>query len=259
MASHNDPVDRLRVASPCPTNWEQMSGDDRVRFCELCNLHVYNISRMTRKETEALITNTEGRICARLYRRSDGTIITKDCPVGLRAIRRRAAKVTGAVFATVVSLCGSIMGQKPNAKDQASCGRQVTISRKVTESQTATGVIAGTVFDPLGAVVAGARVIITDPKSGKTSETESSTDGRFQVSGLPAGIYDLTITSASFKSLELKQVTLGAKETVTLDLIVLAPEVLTGVVVVITEPSLLDKGPSNKVTFSGDMLRRLPH
>ena len=63
-----------------------MSGDDRVRFCDLCNLHVYDISRLSRKEAEALITKTEGRICARVYRRTDGTVITKDCPVGLRAM-----------------------------------------------------------------------------------------------------------------------------------------------------------------------------
>lgn len=251
-------LDHLRIASPCPANWEQMRGDERVRFCDLCNLQVYNIAQLTRKEAETLIAGTEGRICARIYRRPDGTVITKDCPVGLRAMQRRVARIAGAAFATVVSLCGSIMGQKPNARDQASCGRQVTVSRKVTDSQTAT-VIAGTVLDPLGAVVAGARVRITDPKSGKTSETESSNDGRFQVSGLPPGLYDLTITSPMFKSLELKQITLGAKETVTLDLIVLAPEVLTGDVVIITEPSLLDKGPSNKVTFSGDLIRRLPH
>jgi hypothetical protein len=251
-------LDHLRIASPCPANWEAMSGNERVRFCDLCNLQVYNIAQLTRKEAETLIAGAEGRICARIYRRPDGTVITKDCPVGLRAMRRRIATVAGAAFATVVGLCGSIMGQKPTATDKASCKQQVTISRKVTESVTATGIIAGTVSDPNGAVVAGAKVIITDPKTGKTSETESNSEGRFQVSGLPAGMYDLSTTAPGFKSLELKQVALGAKETVTFDLIVLAPEALTGVILV-TEPSLLDKGPSNKVTFSGDLIRRLPH
>jgi hypothetical protein len=70
------PLDHLHIASPCPAGWEQMTGDDRVRFCQLCNLNVYNISRMSRKEAEALIANAERRICARLYRRADGTVIT---------------------------------------------------------------------------------------------------------------------------------------------------------------------------------------
>src|SRR6266849_4080752 len=112
-------LDHLRIASPCPVGWEQMAGDDRVRFCEQCSLRVYNISAMTRNEAETLIANTEGHICARLYRRSDGTIITKDCPVGLRAIRRRVAKIAGAVFAAVMSLAGSVAGQKPASKDKS--------------------------------------------------------------------------------------------------------------------------------------------
>ena len=103
-------LDHLRIASPCPVGWEQMTGDERVRFCEQCSLRVYNISAMTRTEAEALIANTEGRICARLYRRFDGTVITKDCPVGLRAIRRRVAKVAAAVFAAIMSTCASVAG-----------------------------------------------------------------------------------------------------------------------------------------------------
>ena len=70
-------LDRLRIASPCPASWEQMTGDDRARFCELCNLQVYNIAELTAREARSLIANTEGRICARLYRRADGTVITK--------------------------------------------------------------------------------------------------------------------------------------------------------------------------------------
>ena len=147
-----NPVDRLRVASPCPAKWDQMSGDDRVRFCDLCNLHVYDISRLSSKEAEALLTKTEGRICARVYRRTDGTVITKDCPVGLRAIRRRAAKVTGAVFATITSLCSIVVGQQRSAKGKSSCQQQVTIVRKVSDSSDKGGV-AGTILDPNRAVL----------------------------------------------------------------------------------------------------------
>ena len=84
-------IDRLKVASPCPAGWGQMTGDDRVRFCDSCQLNVYNFAELTRKEAEEIIRTTEGRICGRLYRRADGSVITKDCPVGLRAVRRRVA------------------------------------------------------------------------------------------------------------------------------------------------------------------------
>src|SRR5438552_15690747 len=117
----SDRLDHLRIASPCPVGWEQMTGDDRVRCCEQCSLRDYNISAMTRTEAEALIANTEGRICARFYRRFDGTIITKDCPVGLRAIRQQAARVAGEVYTAIMSLCSNALGQKQSAKDTPSC------------------------------------------------------------------------------------------------------------------------------------------
>lgn len=72
---------QLRVASPCTADWEKMVGDDRVRYCDQCKLNVYNLSAMSLSEIEHLrVTSTAG-VCGRLYRRLDGTILTKDCPV----------------------------------------------------------------------------------------------------------------------------------------------------------------------------------
>jgi hypothetical protein len=248
-------LDHLRIASPCPAKWEQMSGDERARFCDLCNLHVYNIARLSRKEAEGLISKTDGRICARLYRRADGTIITKDCPVGLHAIRRRAAKVTGAVFATIMSLCAIVVGQKPSSKDK-SCKQQVTIARKPSDSASDKGVVAGTILDPNGAVVAGAKVIITDRKTKQSRETESNSDGHFLIAGLTRGVYDLAIKSPGFTKLEMSAVTLAEKETVSLEMVLL-PNATTVTVGIISDTPLLET-PGITI-FSGDLIRRLPH
>src|SRR5205814_4285456 len=82
-------VQQVQIASPCTASWDGMTGDDRSRFCGQCKLNVYNLSAMTEAEGEALIIEKEGKLCARIYRRYDGTVLTKDCPVGLRAVRRR--------------------------------------------------------------------------------------------------------------------------------------------------------------------------
>ncbi|HKS17205.1 MAG TPA: hypothetical protein VJU16_07820 [Planctomycetota bacterium] len=58
-----------------------MTGDDRVRYCSDCKLNVYNFSGMTRREVSELIQLEEGRLCVRFYRRKDGTLVTRDCPV----------------------------------------------------------------------------------------------------------------------------------------------------------------------------------
>jgi hypothetical protein len=103
MARFNSPLARVQVAAPCQADWNQMMGDERVRFCGQCSLNVYNLSAMTRAEAETLIARNEGRLCVKFYRRRDGSIITRNCPVGLRAIRRRVSYVAKAITSAVLS------------------------------------------------------------------------------------------------------------------------------------------------------------
>jgi hypothetical protein len=84
-------LSRLLLARPCNANWNEMIGDERVRFCGSCGKDVYNLSVLTGDEAEALIYEREGKLCARFFRRGDGTVLTADCPTGVRQRRRRGA------------------------------------------------------------------------------------------------------------------------------------------------------------------------
>jgi len=85
-------VDAIQIASPCHARWDDMHGDDRVRFCFSCRKNVYTLDGMSKREIRALFEETEGKACVRLYRRADGTVLTADCPVGLAAKARAAAR-----------------------------------------------------------------------------------------------------------------------------------------------------------------------
>ena len=91
-------VDDVRVASPCPVDWESMSGDARVRFCPRCDQHVFNLSGMRRAELEDLIREKQGQLCVRYYQRTDGAVMTRDCPEGAMRMLRRQAAVALSVF-----------------------------------------------------------------------------------------------------------------------------------------------------------------
>ncbi|HKQ76640.1 MAG TPA: hypothetical protein VJ810_23295 [Blastocatellia bacterium] len=110
MAKLTSPLDHVKIASPCPADWDQMFSfeDKRVRFCSQCNLNVYNLSDMSRHEAEDLVTKTEGRLCVRFYRKSDGSILTQNCPVGLNAIKRRLAWVAQVVLGMVLSFVSGL-------------------------------------------------------------------------------------------------------------------------------------------------------
>lgn len=103
MPATRSPLDRIKIASPCTADWRFMLGSDLVRFCGQCNKNVYNLSAMTRPQAEDLIRRMEGQLCARYYRRSDGTILTSDCPVGLRAFKQRVSRIKTAIFAVLIS------------------------------------------------------------------------------------------------------------------------------------------------------------
>lgn len=108
MARFNNPLDHVKVASPCSADWDAMIGNERSRFCGQCKLNVYNLSSMTRAEAEHLIASAEGRLCVRFYRRADGSILTENCPVGLRAVRRRMKSVARAISTAVLSFLAGV-------------------------------------------------------------------------------------------------------------------------------------------------------
>jgi len=84
-------LDSLRIASPCTADWAAMTGDDKKRFCAQCKLHVHDLSAMTSDEAMAFLRGAgEGRVCVRFHRRTDGRVLTRDCPVGLRRRLRQA-------------------------------------------------------------------------------------------------------------------------------------------------------------------------
>jgi len=197
-----NPVDRLRVASPCRASWDQMSGDDRVRFCDHCNLHVYDISRLSRKEAETLITKTEGRLCARIYRRTDGTVITRDCPVGLRAIRRHVAKLAVALFAAMLSACVTVF---PRARSSSAIQpfSKASSERELLEPAPATWAqVTGTITDPAGAVIEGATITLINQKTNQKQVTKSDKKGRYRFVVTEFGSYTMKVKAAYFQLFE---------------------------------------------------------
>jgi hypothetical protein len=100
-------LDDVRIAAPCKADWDGMLGDDHVRFCGQCEKSVYNLSSLSREEAEALLVAKEGKMCVRIFRREDGTVLTGDCPVGVKRRRRRrvaAAAVGGGMMAAAAAM-----------------------------------------------------------------------------------------------------------------------------------------------------------
>ena len=101
---HLDLVDRVRIAAPCPVQWEDLDGDGPVRHCGQCDMSVFNFTQMPRAQVQELLAAHAAsgeRLCGVLYRRTDGTFIQQDCPVGLKRLRQQARRSLARVAAAL--------------------------------------------------------------------------------------------------------------------------------------------------------------
>ena len=105
----DSPLENIRIASPCSANWDDMYGTDRQRFCGECKLNVYNLSGMKKYDAENLLRLSEGRLCVRYFVRSDGSVLTADCPVGWAKVKRRLSVMATAAFSIMLTLLGGLL------------------------------------------------------------------------------------------------------------------------------------------------------
>jgi hypothetical protein len=121
-------LQQIRIASPCPESWDAMRGDDRVRHCDRCDLNVYNFAHWTAEEVGVLLDRAGERLCGRLFRRQDGSILLRDCPVGFAAIRRNLRRTAAAVAMLFISVIAGITSALP--------GRQINLRERPTIAES---------------------------------------------------------------------------------------------------------------------------
>lgn len=75
------------------------------------------------------------------------------------------------------------------------------------------GAVSGTVTDPTGAVVAGAKVVLKDTQTGIAKEIASTQGGTFLFPDLAVGSYVITVTAAGFKTATLTNISVSTNQT----------------------------------------------
>src|SRR6266478_4445970 len=90
---------------------------------------------------------------------------------------------------------------------------------RVNAQNATTGEIVGTVSDPAGAVVAGAKVHLRNFSQNKTRETQTSSAGVYRFSLLSPDKYELKIEARDFATVvRTVEVSLGTTQTLDLQL-----------------------------------------
>lgn len=103
----------VAIATPCDSDWNDMHGDEKRRFCHKCSLFVYDMTRMDEREKLDLIrmAQNKDRVCARIYTRKDGKVLTNDCRIGERVRRAyRTANLAAWLLITGILSSGAFVG-----------------------------------------------------------------------------------------------------------------------------------------------------
>jgi len=192
-------LDHLIVPNPCNADWDSMSGNDRVRFCEHCSLSVTNLSNMTRHEARLLIARSEGRLCVRFVQSPGGRILT-DVPDRLYRIGRRVSRIAAGAFTATLSL--STVAAQSTSRSQLDAVRPNSETAKTASPRETGAALSGVVTDPQGALVPGANLTLTNTQTHVAFTCTSDEDGAYKFSAFEPGVYSLAAEATGFAKTE---------------------------------------------------------
>ena len=126
-------------------------------------------------------------------------------------------------------------------------------------AQETTAGLQGTVKDPTGAVVPGAKIVLSAPSLVGGKETSSDSNGYYRFSNLPPGTYSITASKEGFSTLKREGVTLEVGHLPNLDLPMQVGG--SGTVVEVTEQApLIDVSTTRTMTnITSDVIADVPH
>ncbi len=234
-----DLLGRVQVVSPCTADWEKMIGDDKIRHCPKCDLSVYNLSGMTAREAAHLIYSRQGRLCVRFYRRADGSMLTQDS-----SLIRHGSRLAGAALsaAMTVTLAAAQTAPQPGSPPL------------VHIDQLESGIVVQ-VTDQTDAIVANAKVNLTNQSTHKEWNGATNASGNFRIMHTPAGSYSMKVGSPGFRD-EVEVVTLHQRQTAHLNVTLRVAPVMGEVVEVAAEmggvdvPSTAEVAPIPFITIT---------
>ena len=97
------------IKTPCSRLWQNMDGDSKTRFCDHCQLHVQNLSAMSKRDVARTLARSQHEhVCVTYVRRGDGSLVTRwdaICDSLFGPLRRGFAWALAACIPIVLSAC----------------------------------------------------------------------------------------------------------------------------------------------------------
>ena len=124
--------------------------------------------------------------------------------------------------------------------------------------QSDRGTITGTVSDPAGGVVPGAKVTAKSPENGAVFEAATTATGNYTLPSLPVGTYDLTVEAAGFSKYIQEGIHIQVVQTARIDVVLQVGSTSTSVSVTADATLLRTESAEQSATVNGDKVNELP-
>ena len=125
-------------------------------------------------------------------------------------------------------------------------------------AQVDRGSVSGTITDPSGAGITGAKVTVTNAAMGTQNSTVATGAGEYTIPELPAGVYSVTVVAPGFTTLVRSGITVSVGETARVDLHLGVGQGATTVTVTEDAPLLQIDSPQNNLEVSTKDMNELP-
>src|SRR5882672_6634515 len=135
----------------------------------------------------------------------------------------------------------------------------VVAAATAVAAQTTSGSLAGTVNDPQGGAIAGAKVQVTSTSRNETRTTQTGEDGRYVFAQLQPDIYKLRVEAKGFKTSEIEGVVLNANDKISApDVQLQVGAVTENVTVTSSGEQLQTESAERSTAITGDQVQNIP-
>ncbi|HEV3484439.1 MAG TPA: carboxypeptidase-like regulatory domain-containing protein, partial [Vicinamibacterales bacterium] len=134
----------------------------------------------------------------------------------------------------------------------------VSASTSIAIAQSVSGTILGTVTDTTGAVIADAKVTVTNEGTGLTRTVTTDRHGEFVVPSIPTGRYTVIAEVAGFKTLAMSNIELGVDQRARIDLKLEVGAMTEAVTVEASAPLLQTSSSELGTTVIEEQIEALP-
>jgi hypothetical protein len=125
-------------------------------------------------------------------------------------------------------------------------------------AQTNRGAITGTVKDPAGAVVPGAKVLVKNVETGTEYTSATTSTGGFTLGEVQVGSYSVTVSQTGFKTAVRQGITVSTAQTVRIDFALEVGQISESVTVNADAPLLRTESGELSHNVRGDTLDSMP-